>query len=382
MKICFVHEEYPKETNFGGIATYQKLMAEYYANHGDEVIVIARGSKDCDYYENNVHVFRIKSENDNNSINSVTEYREKVSKILTKLQADNKIDIIETPDWGANTILFEKERKVPLVVRLHTPLKIWLKYNNNDFGAAKDLILKWEDEMLNKADSLTSCSQLLKDMVIDDYDINKEITVIPNPCNIKDFKNNTIEENNNMIFVGSLEERKGTIILAEALNKVFKEVANAKIYLVGKDTIRNNENISTKEYMLKIVDEEYHNRMIFTGQIDNDQVNKYLNLASLAIFPSIFDNYPYVVLEAMSAGKNIVISNNIGCVDILGKNNYIFESGNSNDLANKILDFYNQEHEYINKDNIKNVDLECHPDKICKEMKEIYEKAIKNYANK
>lgn len=32
MRICFVHEEYPEETNFGGIATYQKLMAEYYAN--------------------------------------------------------------------------------------------------------------------------------------------------------------------------------------------------------------------------------------------------------------------------------------------------------------------------------------------------------------
>ena len=28
MKICLVHEEYPEETNFGGIATYQKAMAE------------------------------------------------------------------------------------------------------------------------------------------------------------------------------------------------------------------------------------------------------------------------------------------------------------------------------------------------------------------
>lgn len=26
MKICLVHEEYPEETNFGGIATYQKTM--------------------------------------------------------------------------------------------------------------------------------------------------------------------------------------------------------------------------------------------------------------------------------------------------------------------------------------------------------------------
>ena len=28
MKVCLVHEEYPEETNFGGIATYQKNIAE------------------------------------------------------------------------------------------------------------------------------------------------------------------------------------------------------------------------------------------------------------------------------------------------------------------------------------------------------------------
>ena len=42
MKICFVHEEYPRETNFGGIATYQKIMAEYYGV--DESEIIFRGN--------------------------------------------------------------------------------------------------------------------------------------------------------------------------------------------------------------------------------------------------------------------------------------------------------------------------------------------------
>ena len=63
MRICFVHEEYPDETNFGGIATYQKIMAEYYASIGDEVTVIARGSKNINYYENNVHIYRVASKN-------------------------------------------------------------------------------------------------------------------------------------------------------------------------------------------------------------------------------------------------------------------------------------------------------------------------------
>ena len=56
MKICFVHEEYPLETNFGGIATYQKIMASYYASQGDLVTVIARGNEDACYYEDGVKV--------------------------------------------------------------------------------------------------------------------------------------------------------------------------------------------------------------------------------------------------------------------------------------------------------------------------------------
>ena len=175
MKICFVHEEYPKETNFGGIATYQKIMAEYYAKTGDYVTVIARGKKDINYIENGVHVYRVASLNDSNDINSVKEYRRKVAVLLENLQEQGKIELIETPDWGANTIYFEENRHIPLVARLHTPLKIWLQYNNNDFGESKNLILKWENKMLQNADLITSCSELLKQMVQNQYNLKKDI---------------------------------------------------------------------------------------------------------------------------------------------------------------------------------------------------------------
>lgn len=78
MKICFVHEEYPEETNFGGIATYQKIMAEYYANNGDDVFVVTRGKHDRKYVENNVKIIRVSSENDVTNIDSVKNYRKKL----------------------------------------------------------------------------------------------------------------------------------------------------------------------------------------------------------------------------------------------------------------------------------------------------------------
>ena len=324
MKICFVHEEYSEETNFGGISTYQKIMAEYYANHGDEVYVVARGNEDKQYVENNVNIIRVGSDNDSNDISSVKKFRKGVSEVLAKLQNENKIDIIETPDWGANTVYFEKYRKVPLVVRLHTPLKIWLDYNNNNFGSTKDSILKWEDIMIKNADAITSCSGLLKKMVLKQYDVRKDIIVIPNPYNGKDFKVTLDNENCDLIFVGSLEERKGVILFAKALNDVLNIYQNICVYIIGKDTNRNDKNISTKEYMLQLIDSKYHSRIKFVGHVKNTEISNYLNKAFLAVFPSTFDNYPYAVLEAMTCGKYIVCSDNIGCVDLLHENNFIF----------------------------------------------------------
>ena len=55
MNICLVHEEYPEETNFGGIATYQKISAEEYVKQNNNVIVICRGlKKDLDSQSDNI----------------------------------------------------------------------------------------------------------------------------------------------------------------------------------------------------------------------------------------------------------------------------------------------------------------------------------------
>ena len=87
MKICLVHEEYPNETNFGGIATYQKRMAEEFVRLGNEVVVIARGlSKNQHYFENGVEVYRIFNKTTDNQINDYTLYRKKVAMLLKKLQ--------------------------------------------------------------------------------------------------------------------------------------------------------------------------------------------------------------------------------------------------------------------------------------------------------
>lgn len=377
MNLCFVHEEYPPETNYGGIATYQKIVAEYFANHGDNVTVIAAGKKNRIYIDNKVKVIRIAHENNHNLIEAV-KYRKKVAKVLLKLQKNNKIDLIETPDWGANTIFFERYRKVPIVVRLHTPLKIWLNYNKNDFGLLRKTMLNWENKMMLNSDTLSSCSSLLKNEIVNNYDINKDIIVIGNPAKKYNeiFKNECDE--NSCIFVGSLEQRKGSILLAYAINIVLSKRPNTKFIIVGKDTNRNVYNMSTKMVMNNIIKKDYHDRVVFVGQVPNDVVHYYLAKSKVAIFPSLFDNYPYAILEAMSLGKHIVCSNNIGLVDLVRNDNYIFESANKDDLACKIMLALNNPN-IKNYNNVEILNKKCCENIICKKYKEIYKKTIEQY---
>lgn len=382
MRICLVHEEYPEETNFGGIATYQKRIAEEYVKLGHSVVVVARAlKKDQHYFENGVEIFRIYNPPTDNQIADYTTYRQKVSDLLLDIQTKG-LDILEVPDWGAESILFEKHRQVPLVVRLHTPLKVWLKYNKNNFGEVTNQMLEWEETALCKANLVTCCSNILKGMICKDFPLNpKQIIVTPNPANLHNFYcDNTIEKTNSLLYVGSLEERKGVVVLAKALNIFFKKYPNVKCYFIGKDTTRNSQNISTINVVKSIVKNEYLNNLIFLGQLQNSALNEYYNKCNVAIFPSLFDNFPYVTLEAMATGIHIVGSKNSGMVEMLNSDNSIYNTPDFKHLAKRIIQKFKTslDCKYDNN-NMQRVHELYSPEAVCKNMLELYEKTINEY---
>ena len=383
MKICLVHEEYPEETNFGGIATYQKNLAEELVKNNNEVIVICRGiDKNQHYYENGVEIYRVYGKRFHNQVLEYIYYRKKVSKILINLQKENRIDIIETPDWGAETIFFYKKRNVPLVVRLHTPLKVWLKYNNNDFGRITNIMLKWEDNILKSCDYISCCSNALKKIIVKDFKINENlINVNPNPANIKKFfRDKKIKKEDIILFVGSLEERKGVCILAKALNLVLKVFPELKVMFIGKDTNRNKYNISTEKFIKNILKKKFHKNILFLGQKSNSELNYYFNLATIGVFPSLFDNFPYVVLEAMSTGLNVIGSSNSGMTEMIDNADNIYKTGSVKDLSKKIITIYNYSKTHpVNSHNIKIVNEKFSSKKVCNDIYKEYENIIEKY---
>lgn len=393
MKICYVHEEYPEETNFGGIATYQKRLAENMAMIGHTVYVIARSlEKDSSTVENGVHIIRIFRPLNANTLDDYIDYRKKVCFTIEDLEKEESIDIIETPDWGAETIFYLKKqnRKIPVVVKLHTPLCVWQEYNKSGLSSeVNNAVLEWEKYCIENAEKVISCSQLLINKIITQHQIKlTNVEVVPN---LADFNNFYLKEpfhqSNNVLYCGSIEERKGVLVLAEAINIILENetTKHLNFWFIGKDTFRNNRAISTIEYIKSIVKSKYHAHLKFFYQMPHEQLNDYMNKSCIGIVPSQFDNLPYVALEEISTRLPILISDNTGFSELMQKQcpEIFFKHDNIEELAHKIIQLYNNpEKTEIAEKCYKIIHDVFSNERIVTKMIEVYKEAQDEFRNR
>ncbi|MDT3959792.1 glycosyltransferase family 4 protein [Staphylococcus kloosii] len=348
MNICLVSEEYPIETPKGGISTYQNILSQQLVKDGHNVHVICKTKTRNDHVELikgvKVHFLKDNFENDFHT----EYYRKKVA--LKMKQLEDNIDIFEVADWGAESHFYMKNRKKPIVIKLHTPLYIWNKYNNYPEEGALKTILHQEINDIKNADYLYSCSESLKNIIENDLELNNEIKVVNNPFTAS--RNNiTSNKSKEIIFVGSLEERKGILELAKELNIFFEKEKDYDIVLIGKDTNRNNKNISTRDYFMSLIDNRFKSKIKFLGHMSREDISLKLNKATCAIFPSLYENFPYVLLESLDAFCPSVGSKYGGMTEIINNNQYgwICDPFEKENISNILMEICSMETSELNK---------------------------------
>ncbi|MCJ7696192.1 MAG: glycosyltransferase family 4 protein, partial [Anaerolineaceae bacterium] len=77
----------------------------------------------------------------------------------------------------------------------------------------------------------------------------------------------------------------------------------------------------------------------FLGQLDFHELIKIVSQAKFSVLPSeVYENCPMAVLESMAMGKPVIGAKIGGIPELINDNvdGFLFESGNSEDLAEKI----------------------------------------------
>ncbi len=144
-----------------------------------------------------------------------------------------------------------------------------------------------------------------------------KIHIIPNGIDLSRFKNLDRTESRKMlglrdefvvIAVARLEKVKGLKYLIKAIS----EIKNPQIQLVliGQGSERSNLEKYTQE--LSITE-----RVRFIGEVNNQEVPKYLKAADCFCLPSLKEGFGIVILEAMAVGVPVIASQVGGIPDIV-----------------------------------------------------------------
>jgi UDP-glucose:(heptosyl)LPS alpha-1,3-glucosyltransferase len=188
------------------------------------------------------------------------------------------------------------------------------------------IYLYLEKKCFNNAKYIIANSKMIKNQIIDTYNIDEnKIKVVYNGVNLnlvadskrlkKEFN---LRNEQILLYVGSGFERKG---VKEFLHLVAKiKTKNIKAFVVGKEKkINVYKNIARD---LKI-----ENSVIFTGA--RSDVNDFYDLSDIFIFPTHYEPFSNVVLEAMSFNNAIFTTKQNGASEILN-DDFIMQNPSDN----------------------------------------------------
>jgi len=227
------------------------------------------------------------------------------------------LDAVEFPENGAPAwlTLLDDRWTVPAVVNCHTPY--WLARFYADRPPQHGEIL--EVLQLELADAVVSPSAALARRIAQEVERPEPIEVLRHPFQVRDLGEAfTPPAGKTMLFVGRLELRKGVVELIDAAARVLAEDAAAELVLVAADTDGAPGGGSLRTYLTARLPETLRDRVIFAGHAPTEKLAEYYRRAAFCVFPSLFDNFPNVCLEAMAAGRTCIVGDDSGMVEIVG----------------------------------------------------------------
>lgn len=138
-----------------------------------------------------------------------------------------------------------------------------------------------------------------------------------------------------LLYVGTVEHRKGIHLLLQSLNIIKQKFPNIKLNIVGKaaPTIYVN---SLKTY---VSEQGLTNNINFAGRVSDEELNLYYKSAYIFVFPSLLEGYGLSIVEAMQYGLPVVAFDNSAMPYTIkdGINGYLAEDKNYFQFADKVL---------------------------------------------
>jgi glycosyltransferase involved in cell wall biosynthesis len=403
LRVCLISREFPPDTGWGGIATFAKHLAYGLRDIGHDVTVVSLASGENKVVEQDgITIYRVKEhtfKGDLHMLSLCMPYSGYVVRTSTalwskcsELHAQKPFDVVDTPELLAEGLYPAVSKTMPLLIRLYTPHSKFIaeKLHNVTPSFDHQFVATLERIAMLNADVITSPSDDLADFVSNDLNYPRsEIAIVRNPIDPVEFSPDgdvaiSSEDEQVILFVGRLEERKGIHYLIDAMGDVVKACPKARLVVIGDDTNNAGGQLSVKAQLLeKIAKTGIEKHITFIQRIPLVELPAHYRSAHVSVVPSVYDNSPYTCLEAMSCGRAVIGTSGGGTREYIvhGESGIIVPPRDTQALADALIHLLTNEPERTRLAHNARVRVmqNFQRTEVARQTAQLYQLAIANY---
>jgi glycosyltransferase involved in cell wall biosynthesis len=302
MNIVFLSHEYPVWAP-GGVGTFLQTFGRTLVSAGHKVTILGVGVDDSEVNLEDQGVKLVRLPKNKTIFPNFIYNARQLNKRLKKMQADTPIDIIESAELGLAII--SRSHPAKKVIRLHG--------GHHFFSEAEKRGINWrkgklEKASFKKADGFIAVSNYVKDHTAKYLSYHgKPVEIINYPIETTLELPDVNVEDDNILFAGTICEKKGVRQLIEAFKIVKQAHPKMKLNLFGRDWYYPDGS-SYMEMLRSTYDNEYLKDVTFHGAVSREELNDHYARAALCVFPSHMETQGLVSLEAMLLRKPVIFS--------------------------------------------------------------------------
>lgn len=194
---------------------------------------------------------------------------------------------------------------------------------------------KIENYFIRNSDKVVTNSKTTRDDLVK-LKLAPENTEVVYPGLDADFslipKEKLFPEKIRLLFVGSVEKRKGIIYLIEALGKM--PTWDFELNLIGSQKFPGYYQLLRE----RINELGFGSKIFFRGRISSDELLGYYLNSSIFVFPTLYEGYGMAVAEAMAYGLPILTTRIPAIEEFVqdGKEGFLVEPRNPEELSNAL----------------------------------------------
>lgn len=323
LKILMLSWEFPPRT-VGGLARHVYDLSRALTRLGSSVHVITCPAQETPRYQlvEGVHVHRV----DPTRLTS-KDFMEWVRQLNTAMveiagelaAAREPFNLVHAHDWlvGDAAVALRNQYLLPLIATIHAT------EHGRNRGIHNELqrrIHELDSRFANEAAQVICCSEFMAIEVNGLFKVpEQKIHVLPNgvdpanlgiPRQLVPGRRDSRVDGKMIFFIGRLVPEKGVQVLLEAFSQILPGFQGLKLMVGGIGPYEGV--LRSKAGELGLAD-----RVVFLGYLDERSRNEYLKMADVAVFPSLYEPFGIVALEAMATQVPVIVSDTGGLSEVV-----------------------------------------------------------------